>query len=103
MQRLNKTRVFVFNIAPFFVFLSPKMEVRLIFDSKKAISNFKKGSFELQKSLFRTSKEPYLIMGRMLLKLRHDVAVTASGRSYCYVVTKLLLRRDVISPASLAE
>jgi len=27
------------------------MEVRLIFDSKKAISNFKKGSFELQKSL----------------------------------------------------
>ena len=54
-------------------------------------------------SSFYHQKEPYLIMGRMLLKLRHDVAVTASGRSYCYVVTKLLLRRDVISPASLAE
>ena len=35
----------------FSILLSPKMEVRLIFDSKKAISNFKKGSFELQKSL----------------------------------------------------
>ena len=76
----EQTRVFAFNIAPFFVFLSPKMEVRLTLDSKKAISNFKK-------RLFRTSKEPYLIMGRMLLKLRHDVAVTASGCSYCYVVT----------------
>lgn len=31
--------------------------------------------------------KPYLIMGRMLLKLRHDVAVTASGRSCCNVVT----------------
>ena len=76
----EQTRVFAFNIAPFFVFLSPKMEVRLTLDSKKAISNF-------QKRLFRTSKEPYLIMGRMLLKLRPDVAVTASGRSCCYVVT----------------
>ena len=76
----EQTRVFAFNIAPFFVFLSPKMEVRLTLDSKKAISNFKK-------RLFLTSKEPYLIMGRMLLKLRHDVAVTASGRSCCYVVT----------------
>ena len=76
----EQTRVFAFNIAPFFVFLSPKMEVRLTLDSKKAISNFKK-------RLFRTSKEPYLIMGRMLLKLRPDVAVTASGRSCCYVVT----------------
>ena len=66
----EQTRVFAFNIAPFFVFLSPKMEVRLTLDSKKAISNFKK-------RLFRTSKEPYLIMGRMLLKLRPDVAVTA--------------------------
>lgn len=47
----EQNKVFAFNIAPFFVFLSPKMEVRLIFDSKKAISNFKKGSFELQKSL----------------------------------------------------
>lgn len=76
----EQTRVFAFNIAPFFVFLSPKMEVRLTLDSKKAISNFKK-------RLFLTSKEPYLIMGRMLLKLRRDVAVTASGRSCCYVVT----------------
>lgn len=64
----------------FSILLSPKMEVRLTLDSKKAISNF-------QKRLFRTSKEPYLIMGRMLLKLRPDVAVTASGRSCCYVVT----------------
>lgn len=55
----------------FSILLSPKMEVRLTLDSKKAISNF-------QKRLFRTSKEPYLIMGRMLLKLRPDVAVTAS-------------------------
>ena len=39
----------------------------------------------------------------MLLKLRRDVAVTASGRSCCYVATYQLLRRDVISPASLAE
>ena len=38
----------------------------------------------------------------MLLKLRRDVAVTASGRIYHYVVTYLLLRRDVISPALLA-
>lgn len=35
----------------FSILLSPKMEVRLTLDSKKAISNFKKGSFELQKSL----------------------------------------------------
>jgi len=42
-------------------------------------------------------------MGRMLLKLRHDVAVTASGRSCCYVVTHLQLHRDVISPVSSAE
>ena len=76
----EQNKGFTFNIAPFFVFLSPKMEVRLTLDSKKAISNFKK-------RLFLTSKEPYLIMGRMLLKLRHDVAVTASGRSCCYVVT----------------
>ena len=47
----EQTRAFAFNIAPFFVFLSPKMEVRLTLDSKKAISNFKKGYFELQKSL----------------------------------------------------
>ena len=51
----------------------------------------------------RTLKEPYFIIARMLLKLRRDVAVTASGRIYHYVVTYLLLRRDVISPASLAE
>lgn len=38
----------------------------------------------------------------MLLKLRRDVAVTASGRSCCYVATYQLLRRDVISPALLA-
>ena len=76
----EQNKVFAFNIAPFFVFFSPKMEVRLTLDSKKALSNFKK-------RLFRTSKEPYLIMGRMLLKLRPDVAVTASGRSCCYVVT----------------
>ena len=66
----EQTRVFAFNIAPFFVFLSPKMEVRLTLDSKKAYLKSQKGSFELQKSL---------IMGRMLLKLRRDVAVTASG------------------------
>lgn len=38
----EQNKGFTFNIAPFFVFLSPKMEVRLIFDSKKAISNFKR-------------------------------------------------------------
>jgi hypothetical protein len=42
VHRLNKTRVFAFNIAPFFVFLSPKMEVRLTLSSKKALSNFKR-------------------------------------------------------------
>lgn len=51
VQRLNKIRVFAFNIAPFFVFLSPKMEVRLTLDSKKAYLKSQKGSFELQKSL----------------------------------------------------
>ena len=51
---------------------------------------------------FRTSKEPYLLIARMFLKLRRDVAVTASGRSCCYVATYQLLRRDVISPALLA-
>lgn len=35
----------------------------------------------------QNGNEAYLIMGRMLLKLRPDVAVTASGRSCCYVVT----------------
>jgi hypothetical protein len=35
----------------------------------------------------KNGNEAYLIMGRMLLKLRPDVAVTASGRSCCYVVT----------------
>ena len=39
----------------------------------------------------------------MLLKLRRDVAVTASGRIYHYVATYQLLRRDVISPPSLSE
>lgn len=35
----------------------------------------------------KNGSEAYFIMARMLLKLRHDVAVTASGRSCCYVVT----------------
>lgn len=33
---------FAFNIAPFFVFLSPKKEVRLTLNSKKTLSNFKR-------------------------------------------------------------
>ena len=37
----EQNKGFTFNIAPFFVFLSPKMEVRLTLDSKKALSNFK--------------------------------------------------------------
>ena len=38
----EQNKGFTFNIAPFFVFLSPKMEVRLTLDSKKALSNFKR-------------------------------------------------------------
>lgn len=56
---------FAFNIALFFVFLSPKMEMRLILDSSKALSNFK----------------------RALLDNGQDAPETASRRSYCYVVT----------------
>ena len=51
----------------------------------------------------KNGSEAYFIIVRMFLKLRRDVAVTASGRIYHYVVTYLLLRRDVISPPSLAE
>lgn len=36
----------------------------------------------------------------MLLKLRRDVAVTASGRIYHYVGTYLSLRRDVSTATS---
>lgn len=53
----EQNKGFTFNIAPFFVFIT------------------------------KNGNEAYLIMGRMLLKLRPDVAVTASGRSCCYVVT----------------
>ena len=38
----EQNKVFCVLYSLFFVFLSPKMEVRLIFDSKKAISNFKR-------------------------------------------------------------
>ena len=51
----------------------------------------------------KNGSEAYFIIVRMFLKLRRDVAVTASGRSCCYVATYQLLRRDVISPPSLAE
>lgn len=51
----------------------------------------------------KNGREAYFIIARMLLKLRRDVAVTASRRSCCYVATYQLLRRDVISPPSLAE
>lgn len=54
----EQNKGFTFNIAPFF---------RLF--------------------ITKNGNEAYLIMGRMLLKLHHDVAVTASGRSCCYVVT----------------
>ena len=47
----EQNKGFTFNITPFFVFLSPKMEVRLTLDSKKAYLKSQKGSFELQKSL----------------------------------------------------
>ena len=71
----------------FCVQYSPFFRLFITKNGSEAYFWFKKSYFELQKRLFRTSKEPYLIMGRMLLKLRHDVAVTASGCSYCYVVT----------------
>lgn len=50
VHRLNK-QGFCVQYSPFFVFLSPKMEVRLTLDSKKAYLKSQKGSFELQKSL----------------------------------------------------
>lgn len=76
----EQNKGFTFNIAPFLDFIITK-------NVSEAYFRFKKGYFELQKKALLNSKEPYLIMGRMLLKLRHDVAVTASGRSCCYVVT----------------
>ena len=71
----------------FCVQYSPFFRLFITKNGSEAYFRFKKGLFEIPKRLFRTSKEPYLIMGRMLLKLRPDVAVTASGRSCCYVVT----------------
>ena len=59
----EQNKVFAFNIAPFFVFFSPKMEVRLTLDSKKALSNFK----------------------RALLDIGQDAPETASRRS-CHCV-----------------
>ena len=44
----------------FSILLSPKMEVRLTLDSKKAISNFKK-------RLFRTSKKGYFELQKKAL------------------------------------
>jgi len=38
----EQNKVFCVQYSPFFVFLSPKMEVRLTLDSKKALSNFKR-------------------------------------------------------------
>ena len=54
----EQNKGFTFNIAPFF---------RLF--------------------ITKNGNEAYLIMSRMLTKLRPEVAVTASGRSCCYVVT----------------
>ena len=39
----------------------------------------------------------------MFLELRRDVSYAASGRILCYVGTYLMLRRDVISSASMAK
>ena len=47
----------------FSILLSPKMEVRLTLDSKKAISNFKKGYFELQKKALSNFKRALLDNG----------------------------------------
>ena len=46
-------------------------------------------------------KEAHLMGARMLLKLRPDVSVTASGRIFYCVGTYLLLRRDVIFISSV--
>ena len=46
------------------------------------------------------AKEAHLMGTRMLLKLRPDVSVTASGRIFYCVGTYLLLRRDVANAAS---
>ena len=48
------------------------------------------------------SNEAYLILGRMYLKLHRDVSVAASGRVCYYVGTQQMLRRDVISGASVS-
>lgn len=51
----------------------------------------------MQRRLIWSSNEAHLILGRMYLKLRRDVSVTASGR-ICYCVgTYKILRRDAIS------
>ena len=47
----EQTRVFAFNIAPFFVFFITKNGSEAYFRFKKAYLKSQKGSFELQKSL----------------------------------------------------
>ena len=42
----------------------------------------------MQRRLIWSSNEAHLILGRMYLKLRRDVSVTASGRTSCYVGTQ---------------
>ena len=55
----------------------------------------------MQRRLIWSSNEAYLILGRMYLKLHRDVSGAASGR-VCYCIgTQQMLRRDVISGASL--
>lgn len=51
----------------------------------------------MQRRLIWSSNEAHLILGRMYLKLRRDVSVTASGRTRYCVGTYKMLRRDAIS------
>ena len=51
----------------------------------------------MQRRLIWSSNEAHLILGRMYLKLRRDVSVTASGRTRYCIGTYKMLRRDAIS------
>lgn len=65
--------------------------------SSEAHFNFKRGLLDMQRRLIWSSNEARLILGRMYLKLRRDVSVTASGRTRYCVGTYKMLRRDAIS------
>ena len=58
--------------------------------------------FSFQVKFIWSSNKAHLILGRMYLKLHRDVSVAASRRVCYYVGTQQMLRRDVISGASVS-